>query len=329
MALGKKTIKEIVGMSFLKMLEVFSLFRNTRLILMYHRVARDLPEEIHDPAMYVTSRTLAMHIQEISTYFDIVSLESCMSSKAGKRGLCAITFDDGWADNYEVAFPVLRKLGVPATIFLPVDMIGSRQGFWFENLQYLAAKMCRQDRRDDFVHYFSSRVPAWIRKGIHHEHLNELVVRLKGLPAPMIDMIVLQAFEIHGIEPPAGGHAMNWEQVREMGAHGITFGSHGLHHYILPRVTSGVKYAEISRSWTTLQQTRVPAAPFFSYPNGDWDEECLSLVKEAGYRGAVTTQIGTNNTSSDLYLLKRTGLHEEISNTPALLWFRLLQAMVG
>jgi peptidoglycan/xylan/chitin deacetylase (PgdA/CDA1 family) len=329
MSIGKKQVKAILGKTFLSSPGIFRKFKTARLILMYHRVAGKLPAGIHDSALYVTSQTFEMHIREISKYFDIVPLGECLNFEPRTRGLCAITFDDGWSDNYTFAFPVMKQYKVPATVFIPFVTVNAEQDFWFENLTALAAEAGKEGRLDDFIRYFGIRAAGWRRRGGSEEALAGLVGELKKMPASRLDAMVHEAFDALGIRPGRVRHTMTWEQIREMGGHGITFGSHGLRHYILSHVDSPAKREEIVGSWNALLKTDVAVTPFFSYPNGDWDDECLSLVTEAGYRGAVTTQAGINLPSTNPYLLKRIALHEDISNTPALFWFRMLQAAVA
>ena len=64
-----------------------------------------------------------MHIRYLRAHYDVVPLEDLIST--GSDNACAITFDDGWRDNYVTAFPILRAHGVPATIFLATNLVGT------------------------------------------------------------------------------------------------------------------------------------------------------------------------------------------------------------
>jgi len=123
--------------------------KDRALILMYHRVLLDheVSCDIH-PGMYVTRRSLEMHLRYLSERFQFVSLERICAWREGRdtfeRTPCAITFDDGWEDNHRNAFDLLKSYGAPATIFLVTEQIGSpgmmtwnqiremeEQGIWF------------------------------------------------------------------------------------------------------------------------------------------------------------------------------------------------------
>jgi len=100
------------------------------LVLMYHRVLapESVPADI-DPGMYVTTEAFERHLQYLTAHHDVVSLNSLYEWLSGRRQFarvpCAITFDDGWRDNYEEAFPLLERYGLPATIFLITDQVGA------------------------------------------------------------------------------------------------------------------------------------------------------------------------------------------------------------
>jgi peptidoglycan/xylan/chitin deacetylase (PgdA/CDA1 family) len=100
------------------------------LVLMYHRVVapHDVPADI-DPGMYVTTDAFERHLQYLAAHHEVVTLEALFEWLVGRRQFakipCAITFDDGWRDNYEEAFPLLTRYGLPATIFLITDHVGT------------------------------------------------------------------------------------------------------------------------------------------------------------------------------------------------------------
>jgi peptidoglycan/xylan/chitin deacetylase (PgdA/CDA1 family) len=325
----KKNIKSLVGRSFKRMLFFFRTVNNFKFIFLYHRVVEELPDGIHDPAMFVTMRTFEEHIRELKKSFEIVPLEMIVHNGDKSRRLCAITFDDGWSDNYDYAFPILKKYKVPATIFLTANLISTKKTFWFENLLNIAKKSMEQGRQIEFIEYFRKLVPSWKARGLEIEQLYELTDALKKLPSGDLDGIMHEACQELGISLDSNSDIMNWDQIREMSEHGVMFGSHGLNHCILTRLDTKNKTHEIVDSLTILKKAGIAVTPFFSYPNGDWDDEALDIVRNAGYKGAVTTRLGLVDSETNPHRINRIGVHEDISSSSSLLWFRIAQAALG
>ncbi|MCK4787019.1 MAG: polysaccharide deacetylase family protein [Desulfobacteraceae bacterium] len=320
-------VKRILGWFFKTAVFNLGLLEDLNIILMYHRVVDQLPNGLHDSGMFVTSNTLKMHINEISRFFKIVPLESLLKKTKHRGRQCAFTFDDGWIDNYDVAFPILKANKIPATIFLPVNHIGRHKAFWFQHLWSIADIMQEKGSKAEFIDHFKSVTPSWRLMGTGYKEVSNLAEKMKQIPADEIDAIVEQAYDKFGVPFNGQRDIIDWNDVLKMGEKGITFGSHGLNHYILPTLNHTKKKRELFDSLEILQSKAVQVSPFLSYPNGNWDDESLNLVSKAGYLGAVTTRLGCNTPQTHAYLLNRISLHEYISHTPALFWFRIFQAV--
>src|SRR5712691_8846612 len=116
-------------------------------ILMYHRVLtqKELAAHFIQPGMYVLADVFANHMRFVSEHFRVLSLGELFrhwrNGGFDKRTrYCVVTFDDGWLDNYLYAYPVLRRLGIPATIFLPTGFVGTDEWFWPDRLAYLLGR---------------------------------------------------------------------------------------------------------------------------------------------------------------------------------------------
>jgi peptidoglycan/xylan/chitin deacetylase (PgdA/CDA1 family) len=99
-------------------------FRSKMIIVTYHRVRDDMPEE----GMTCSSARFEKFCEFFRAHFKVVPLaEQVAGCSAGKDmgGTLSITFDDGYRDNFEVAAPILRKLGLPATFFVTTGFIGT------------------------------------------------------------------------------------------------------------------------------------------------------------------------------------------------------------
>ncbi len=276
-------------------------------ILYYHRVNDD-----GDPFFPAISTSLFQaEMRYVARHYKVVSLSGLLEhleSGATETAL-AITFDDGYEDNYTNAFPILQRYGLPATIFLSTGSMDSREPLWFEHLA-LALKTTAKECLDldiDIPRRF------WLRNQQERLDANsELLALLRDLPdgerrrwcAEIIrELEVIDAGERRG-------KMLNWEQVRLMSAHGMTFGGHTVDHPFISKLTKEQTIWEVSECKRRIQQELQSPTEFFAYPSGReqdfglWNKE---LVRQAGYRAAVTTIWGTNYRTTDPMELRRGG----------------------
>jgi peptidoglycan/xylan/chitin deacetylase (PgdA/CDA1 family) len=116
--------------------------------------------------------------------------------------------------------------------------------------------------------------------------------------------------------------------VREISGSGVTIGSHGMNHYILTNINSRLKRQEIIDAISILKKQLNSVSGYFCYPNGNYDDETINIVRQAGFKGAIGTRIGYNTSTTDNYCLNRIAIHEDISSTVGLLWFRIFQGYI-
>ena len=294
-------------------------------VLMYHRVLPQdsLARRTEQPGMYVSPETLDLHLSELKRHFELVHLDDWLRRAKGgctlPRLACAITFDDGWRDNYEFALPALEKHGAPATIFLVSSYVGTPHRFWPNRLMTLLQK--------SFVRPGSVTFPEQLER-IVQPVLTAAAARYE-LRAEDVDEVVQGAKqwdedEIRGLvgtaEGSSGGASevgdiLDREQVVNMAATGlIRFGSHTATHFRLGgRIASEELEREIAGSRRHLQDLSGQPIDLFCYPNGETSPGAVDLVRRQ-YLGAVTTSRGWNDASSDAYLMRRIGVHEDVSN---------------
>jgi peptidoglycan/xylan/chitin deacetylase (PgdA/CDA1 family) len=309
------------------------------LVLMYHRV---LPERHPDrayeqPGMYVSPETLALHVEILKRHFEIVHLDEWARKAVDRERLprlaCALTFDDGWRDNFDYAFPVLRAQSVPATIYLLSDLVGTRYSFWPNKLARLLG-----DARNNT---YRARWPQWLgqvltdvgvsagaRLPIPMQYIDAAIGRCKVLYPDAEITELVSAIATAGQEAVGDDRdLMNWDEIRRMAEGGkIRFGSHTRRHTRLEaRVPLSALQDEICVSRTLIEQQLQVSVTSFCYPNGDHCPAAVDLVRTA-YATAVTTQRGWNRAGTDTYLLKRVGVHEDVSSSPSAFLSRLLLA---
>ena len=218
------------------------------LVLMYHRVLDDGADTSGiDPGMFVTRQSFEAQLQVLRESFTLVTIDAIGEWLAGRatfdRPPCALTFDDGWADNYTVAFPLLQRFDATATVFIVTGAVGTT------------------------------------------------------------DM-------------------MQWEQVREMERAGIAFGSHTVTHAELGRCQPDQIRRELADSRETINARLARPSRWFCFPKGSHNDAACRMAGEY-YAGAVTVENGWVSRGDDPYRVRRIGIHDDVSRTPALFAWRL------
>ncbi|MGH8531129.1 MAG: polysaccharide deacetylase family protein [Gammaproteobacteria bacterium] len=326
---AKKTLK-IAAARTLDQLRLTRMRKGGLVILMLHKVNDD-PDPL---ALTLSPRLLEMIICEVQEHHAIVSLSALDMDRELQiaEGLrFAFTFDDGYRDNYENAFPLLCRHGVPATIYLSVDHIDGKRSFWYERLAG-AIKNSRAEQLDMDL----EGIGSYQLRDRNDRRAALLVLnrRLKcyddGTREQFVDLIAerLRAPELCGITP-----MLTWGMIKEMAAANITFGSHTLSHPILSRETIERVRAELLGSKEVLEEVLGGRITAFAYPNGtreDFNVEVVAEVRKAGYQHACTTIPGVNGWNTDPFELRRINLHNDMCTdhqgqfVPALFWANAL-----
>ena len=284
-------------------------------IFALHRVLpRDEAWKCYNPYLTITPESLDSFLKFLEQRFAIVEMDEFMAAIAkGKVQVCTLTFDDGWEDNFRVAYPILRARGLTATIFLPTDFIGTRKKLPEERL----TRILNGGHRRECV-----------------EELRARLVRSNLLPeAALSEEQVLQSFfkrfsfdqkmsflewgeRRNGDDDPSVTSFLDWEQVKTMDAGGMTFGSHTRRHTILPVNPQEFTREELQGSKKKLMQELGKEAKYFAYPNGMHDTVSVRLVQEAGYRAAFATSRAVTNARSDIFSLPRVPLANDMIGGP-------------
>jgi peptidoglycan/xylan/chitin deacetylase (PgdA/CDA1 family) len=253
-------------------------------------------------------------------------------SKSSNKPVCFLTFDDGWKDFYENAYPILQFFQTPATVFLPTDFIGSKECLWTDKLTFLIVE---NEKRNMKHNKKGKHINEQINiidnmEGPADHKIEKSIFILKSLSSEQIESVIHALAEYWQIDPNSHERMfLSWEEVMEMRRSGIvTFGSHTKTHRILTTASEDQIREELILSKGKLLEKCVVSPEFipFAYPNGDHNPDIAKMVEEAGYSLAVTTCKGWNRRSvqdRNNYQLNRIGLHQDITATNSMLACRI------
>jgi peptidoglycan/xylan/chitin deacetylase (PgdA/CDA1 family) len=297
-------------MSVTGMFDLFRLLnRNRALILTYHRFSANGYGE------HTSAAAFNEQLAYLKAHYQVVPLsrivERLSVNGSLPPGMAAITIDDGYSDSYEIAYPLLKRYGVPATIFLVTDFVERYVWMWTDKIRYITAQACPQGlaitidgeplrfELDDH----GSRVAASERINAALKRLSEEMKEetIKEL-ASLLDVIIPAT-------PPDDFSAVSWEEVHEMARIGIEFGSHTLTHPILTNVGDEQLRQELTESRTHIEAVLRRRVDQFCYPNGNYNERVAREVARAGYGSAVTTVSGLVEAGDEPFTLRR--IHTE------------------
>jgi peptidoglycan/xylan/chitin deacetylase (PgdA/CDA1 family) len=225
-----------------------------------------------------------------------------------------ITFDDGYKDNYLKAFPILKKYGAPATIFLTTDYIDSGKLLWWDMIGYVVYNTRANCLEVDGFHYsLMSPNERQITKDL-------LMWRATKLSEAERTHLIDKLISMSGVKiPPYIGKELmlSWQDVKEMRGSNISFGAHTVTHPIMSKISSQQARNQIAQSKKTIEEKLNLPVTEFAYPNGqsgDFNTDTIRLLKESGLRCAVTTIPKLISPKTDQYELGRIGpgknLHE-------------------
>jgi peptidoglycan/xylan/chitin deacetylase (PgdA/CDA1 family) len=272
-------------------------------ILMYHRVNN----EADDIFEGVPTKEFAAQMEGLNRYYTVLPLEELV-----ERALVgdvppnsvAVTFDDGYRDNYEHAFPILKQYGIPATIFLTTGVIGRPGILWHDVVFELFRRTAVTSVEIEGRHY-----PLLSRPDRQQSLFTALKILRRLSPQERNEHIARMAASLDvSIGSDYGPKMLTWEQVGEMTRAGVTFGAHTVSHPILSRMPLDKAIQEIETSKSTIEHKLGRKVRSFAYPNGsreDFTEALKGSLKEAGFRCAVTTMWGINGRSTDPFELRR------------------------
>ncbi|MBB3228582.1 peptidoglycan/xylan/chitin deacetylase (PgdA/CDA1 family) [Luteibacter sp. Sphag1AF] len=259
------------------------------------------PERFHDQMSLLRRRFRPMRLTDVAEALD--------AGEALPPDAVAVTFDDGYDDNYRVAFPILRDLGIPATFFVSTGHIDTGKPFLYD---WLVHMLLRTGAPSLVLPELNIDMPMPARRDEKRALAGLVLLRMKDISAleqsAMIDRLE-RDWRMPSLCAPAQCRPMTWDQLREMHAAGYEIGSHGVYHRMLAKLPEDEMIREIRASKATLDRELPERAALMSYPVGgdrSFNQSVIEATREAGFRAACSYICGTNaDPSTNRYALYR------------------------
>ena len=272
--------------------------RRSLTVLTYHRIGNhDLTN--YDPAVYsATATDFDDQVSYLRRFHHVLSLEESIDflryRDSRVRSGVLITFDDGYVDNYQTAFPILRSHGVPATFFLCTSYIGTATIPWWDQIAYLIRKTKNTAIRFDYpdVHQLDLSAGREVA-------LRKILKVFKSPQTTDPNRMIAALEDACEVSSPVGAERLflNWEEASEMLEGGMSIGSHTHTHCVLAKLPYEVQVQELRTSRTILEERLRTKIASLAYPVGGpaaFSASTMSAASDAGYQIAFSNYGGFN-----------------------------------
>lgn len=289
------------------------------MVVLYHRVVDPADVGQLDPDLIdAAPADFDAQMATLARRFHPVSIDEVLAAHRSARplppGSVLVTFDDGYRDNYENAFPILKRHGIPGLFFISTGHVESRRLFWWEQLSLfvrrsnLTRAVLEYPTRKELDLSSPAARAAVVRA------LNRTVKDIYGLDVERFLIEVARACQVPWTDAEATALAdpalMTWDQVREMRRAGMGIGSHTHSHRVLNTLQAADLQHELRGSRVLLEQRLGEPVTTIAYPVGKsiaglpWVKQALA---DAGYELGFTTTPGTNaiGAATDPFDLRR------------------------
>jgi peptidoglycan/xylan/chitin deacetylase (PgdA/CDA1 family) len=267
------------------------------LVLGYHRVVDDYPSWAARtiPSMLISRAMLARHLDWLAGHYRCISLDELGARiEAGDpftEPVAAVTFDDGYRDVYDHAFPLLKARGIPAAVFVAAGFVATGAPLNHDRLYPLVSRALAERHALERI----ASVAGLPFDGGGRAPLpdpgtltNRLLSRLGGMPARRFAAELAASLGTTD-DPDPMPQPLSWAMLAEMAESGVTIGAHTVTHPVLTAETDRTVLDEISRSRALLEQGLGLPIRHFAYPDGRFNRAVVRFVAQAGCRFAYTT----------------------------------------
>ncbi len=262
------------------------------LVLNYHRVGNGQETPFDHGLWSAQADSFECQMRFLKSHTDVISPSEIEAVSRKQRAKYAIvTFDDGYRDNYEVAYPILRNLGLPATFFIATGFIDNPRVPWWDELAWMVRTSGKSVL--NFPHWINH--PVLMDEPLREKAVRTLLRVYKRLSAEQTSVFLEAVSEESGTGrcPPEEGRKfwMDWDMIREMQKGGMTIGGHTVNHPVLSSLSEIQQRREIEECAERLRQETGEPMKGFSYPVGGPDSYnvvTIDILRRIGVRTVYT-----------------------------------------
>jgi len=263
-------------------------------VLTLHRVLRNAERAstLSQPGMVVSEDSFRRLVPYLTGSCEPVDLAHARPGEPGRKVKVALTFDDGWKDNYSVALPLARAHRLPLTIFVCTGLLDRETPFWPERV----------------VRILRASDPA-----ITTDEIEGVIEVLKQKTPTDRDVTIARLAESASVGAEARSDAdrtFGWHEAATMRLEGVRFGSHTHTHEIATSIDGVALREELRQSKREIERRLRTRCDLLAYPNGNCSRDAARIAVEEGFRFAFTTHRGPWTASTDPMAIPRVNTSE-------------------
>jgi O-antigen/teichoic acid export membrane protein/peptidoglycan/xylan/chitin deacetylase (PgdA/CDA1 family) len=295
-------------------LSIASRLGRQKIVVLYYHSIQDDPSRLAKsivPGIIHSASLFREQMELIAEKYDLISMDDVVRFLRGETELparpVAVTFDDGFVDNFEIAAPILNRLGIQALFNVVVGSIEASSPPWFCRLQHAFSTTRRKAWPDSNAHYLRPLLEPEDRRAAFLS-ASMLCAKSAGAAQEKFISVIEQELDVEPLkveECPM----MSWNQLRELRRAGHLIGSHSLTHPNLAYVDEETRWHEIAESKIQLENHLGERVDYFTYPNPimrpNFSQLTIQTTRRAGYKLAATMMTGPVRNGQDPHCISR------------------------
>jgi peptidoglycan/xylan/chitin deacetylase (PgdA/CDA1 family) len=313
------TVSQAVLQSFFQKIN-----RNKTVFLGYHGISKD--KEKYQAWTLVKEGDFKRQMLFLKNRFDCCHIDDILDEKCknGSKPKAVVTFDDGYANNLEVALPILEDLQIPAVIYVTTRHVVERELFWPDIIWMAVYKTKISSIELSEIHRVLSLYDLSTKENQYNKNVLKLLEDIKKISPRKRTWVIKEIIkkienEVNDIELKfeTEGNVfspLDKKQLKELSKHPlITIGAHSHCHNLLDQVPVTEAEESIHKSKKILEDITQQKIHHFAYPNGNYNSDLIKVVQHAGFKSALTFSRGFFTPECDRFSIKRFGVASDMT----------------